>query len=340
MTDAEDFNSELELDFIGQPMLGGGADQFGTYIGGSASAYFSDMLGDRQLGVALQASGTVKDIGAQVFYLNSAKRWNWGYSISRIPYQYGYYGWTDTDVPNNSGGTLDALALTRYRIFADNATGLISYPFSMTRRIEANLGFSRYSFDIEQDQILFDGPFQVGQRRIQLDEAEADPLNLFEASIAYVGDNSFTAFTSPVRGGRFRFGVTTTHGTVDYQTLNLDYRRYYSPNMNLTVAVRGMHVGRYNYGTDFLDSGVLLSLLPWVRDPDPGLCLRELQFGKNVAKPPTEVAQCSTGWWPTDRRSELRSPSPLHRDGPVRPHQSPVRPHGVGGLYGCRGGLG
>ncbi|MFH1764535.1 MAG: peptidase S9, partial [Gemmatimonadota bacterium] len=46
--DAEVFDSQLELDFIGQPSLGVGADQFGTYIGGSASAYFSDMLGDRQ----------------------------------------------------------------------------------------------------------------------------------------------------------------------------------------------------------------------------------------------------------------------------------------------------
>ena len=110
-------------------------------------------------------------------------------------------------MPNSSGGFWTSLALTRYRIFADNATGLISYPFSMTRRIEANIGFSRYSFDIEQDQILYDGLSRLDQRRIQLDEQEPDPLNLFEASIAYVGDNSFAAFTSPVRGGRFRFAV-------------------------------------------------------------------------------------------------------------------------------------
>ncbi len=252
VVDAEPFDSRLELDFIGQPMLGAGADQFGTYIGGSASAFFSDMLGDRKLGVAVQASGTVKDIGAQVAYLNSAKRWNWGYSVSRIPYQYQWYGWTQ--VPDESGGTLDALALTRYRIFADNAMGMVSYPFSMTRRLEANIGFSRYSFDIEQDQILYDGLFRVGQRRVQLDDQEPDPLNLFEATVAYVGDNSFSAFTSPVRGGRFRFALTTTHGTVNYQTLNLDYRRYFSPTRNLTFAVRGLHVGRYNYGTDFLDS--------------------------------------------------------------------------------------
>jgi hypothetical protein len=252
VVDAEPFDSKLELDFIGQPMLGAGADQFGTYIGGSASAFFSDMLGDRRLGVAVQASGTVKDIGAQVAYLNSSKRWNWGYSVSRIPYQYQYYGWTRVD--DGAGGTLDALALTRYRIFSDNAMGMVSYPLSMTRRLEANIGFSRYSFDLEQDQILYDGQFRVGQRRVQLDDQEPDPLNLFEATVAFVGDNSFSAFTSPVRGGRFRFALTTTHGTVNYQTLNLDYRRYFSPNRNLTVAFRGMHIGRYNYGTDFLDS--------------------------------------------------------------------------------------
>ncbi|MGD2122558.1 MAG: peptidase S9 [Gemmatimonadota bacterium] len=247
VVDAEPFDSKLQLDYIGQPMLGAGADQFGTYLGGSASAFFSDMLGDRKLGVAVQANGTLKDIGAQVAYLNSAKRWNWGYSVSRIPFQYWFYTGGQED-------GVDYFALNRYRIFADNAMGMVSYPFSMTRRLEASFGFSRYSFDLEQDRTYYDGIFRIGQRRVQLDDMEPDPLNLFEATIAYVGDNSFAAFTSPVRGGRFRFAVTTTHGTVNYQTLNLDYRRYFSPSRNLTVAARGLHIGRYNYGTDFLDS--------------------------------------------------------------------------------------
>jgi Tol biopolymer transport system component len=252
--DAGAFDSRLELDFIGQPMLGVGADHFGTYIGGSASAFFSDMLGDRQLGLAVTASGTVKDIGAQVFYLNSAKRWNWGYAVSRIPYQYQYYGWGQTQDPN-SGAIYDVLNLTRYRIFSDNATGLFSYPLSMTRRLEANVGFSRYSYDIEQDQIVYDAfGQQIGQNRVQLDAEEPDPLNLFQASLAYVGDNSYMAYTSPVRGGRFRFGVETTYGTLDYHTITADVRRYFSPNLNLTFAVRAMHVGRYGYSNEFVDS--------------------------------------------------------------------------------------
>jgi len=247
--DGKAFDSSLQLDFIGQPSLGVGTDQFGSYLGGSASAYFSDMLGDRQLGLALSASGSVKDIGAQVFYLNSERRWNWGYAVARIPYQIQMYGFgRDQDTG------LDILALTRYRIFSDYATGILSYPFSMTRRIETNFGFNRYSIDIEQDLIYYQNGFQVGQERVQLDDQEPDPMNLFNASVAYVGDNSFAAFTSPVRGGRFRFGIQTTHGTVDFQTITADVRRYFSPNLNFTFAVRGLYAGRHNYDASFLES--------------------------------------------------------------------------------------
>ena len=247
--DSQAFDSNLELDFIGQPSLGAGADQFGTYLGGSASAYFSDMLGDRQLGLAVSASGTVKDIGAQVFYLNSAKRWNWGYAVARVPYQFQYYGYGyDQDTQSN------VLQLTRYRQFADYATGILAYPFSLTRRLEANFGFNRYSVDIEEERIYYQNGFQVGQERIDRDDLEPDPLNIFRASLAYVGDNSYTAFTSPVRGGRFRFGIETNHGTVDFQTITADFRRYFSPNLNLTLAVRGLHSGRYNYGKAFTNN--------------------------------------------------------------------------------------
>ena len=82
-------------------------------------------------------------------------------------------------------------------------------------------------------------------------------MNLAQASLALVGDNSFNAFTSPVRGVRYRYELEATIGTVSYQTVTADYRRYFNPNRNLTFAVRGMHYGRYNYededvNTDFI----------------------------------------------------------------------------------------
>jgi hypothetical protein len=255
--DAEAFESSLQLDFIGQPTIGVGADAFGTYLGGSASAYFSDMLGDRFLWVAIAAQGTVKDLGGQVYYMNQKDRWNWGYGIGRVPYSFFQYNYGQIQ-DGNSGNVYRTFNQTRYRIYNDYATGILAYPFSLTRRVEANLGFLRYSYDIEQEQyILDDFGNTIDQRRIQLDDDEPDPQNLFQASLALVGDNSFSAFTGPVRGGRYRIEVETTRGTSDFETITLDWRRYFSPNMNLTFAIRGMHYGRYNYTEEAVNNSFI-----------------------------------------------------------------------------------
>ena len=255
---AEDYESSLQLDFVGQPTVGIGADSYGSYLGGSATAYFSDMLGDRFLGLAVAAQGTFKDIGGQLFYMNQKKRWNWGYILGRTPIQYQYYGYGVAEV---DGVAYQSMDLTRYRIFLDTSTGILAYPLSMTKRIEGSLGFTRYSFDVEQDQIIYDALGRViEQRRIQLDELEPDPLNMFQASIALVNDHSFSAFTSPIRGGRYRFEVATTRGTADFQTITADYRRYFSPNLNMTLAVRGLHYGRYGYGEELTNNQFLRPL--------------------------------------------------------------------------------
>jgi outer membrane protein assembly factor BamA len=80
------------------------------------------------------------------------------------------------------------------------------------------------------------------------------------ASVALVGDNSFSAFTSPIMGGRYRFELGTTRGTVDFQTVTADYRRYFSPNLNLTLAVRGLHYGRYGYDEELTSNQFLRPL--------------------------------------------------------------------------------
>ncbi|MGH7444358.1 MAG: basic secretory protein-like protein, partial [Longimicrobiales bacterium] len=53
--DVTGYNPNLALDFIGPPSFGVGVSSFGTGLVGGVSAYFSDMLGDHQLGAAIQA---------------------------------------------------------------------------------------------------------------------------------------------------------------------------------------------------------------------------------------------------------------------------------------------
>jgi outer membrane protein assembly factor BamA len=75
--------------------------------------------------------------------------------------------------------------------------------------------------------------------------ADAPPgVNYGEASLAYVGDYSYFAFTSPVVGGRYRFEVTPIFGGLNMQTLLGDYRRYFLARP-LTFAFRGLYFGRY-----------------------------------------------------------------------------------------------
>lgn len=239
--DSRDYDAGLSLDWVGQPTVGVGTDAFGTFVGGSAAAFFSDMLGNRNLGVAVQAQGTLKDLGGQMVYQNRERRWNWGVSGGRIPYllPYAYYGREPT-------GEL-SYTLERLRIFDTSALGLISYPFSQTRRLDLSGGVTRISYDLERERYILN---QFGQlverpRRETIREGLPDAQNLFQTSVALVGDNSFFGFTSPIRGGRYRLEVGNTYGTVNFQSVNLDYRRYFNPHRNLTVAFRGMHRGRY-----------------------------------------------------------------------------------------------
>jgi hypothetical protein len=242
--EAKGYESGLSLDYVGQPSIGVGTDNFGNYVGGGASAYFSDMLGNHVLGVAIQAQGTFKDIGGQAFYSDMSNRWNWGVGGGRIPYLLGYYTFDQDEIGPYIGQT-------NFRIFNTSIVGQLAYPFSSTRRAEFGLGATRYSYDVEVEKYYTDSFGRIiGYSREQQEDLEPRPLNLAEGSAALVGDNTFFGFVSPVRGGRYRFEVQQTLGDVDFTTVIADWRRYYSPARNLTIGVRGLHYGRYGLGAE------------------------------------------------------------------------------------------
>ena len=248
------YDASLSLDYLGQPSIGVGTDRFGNYAAGGASAYFSDMLGNRTLGVMVLAQGTFKDIGGQAFYINQAKRLNWGVSGGRIPYLQGY-----AFQELNSDGTVSVTEVIQ-RFYVNQMSLMGAYPFSTTRRVEGNIGVQRYSYDLEQRKSFFNGPFFIGSERTSVQSPEEclrllgrpclDPVNLATASIALVGDNSNIAYTSPVSGGRYRLEVAQAVGTLNFTSLVLDVRRYFSPSNSITFAARALHFGRYGKNLD------------------------------------------------------------------------------------------
>lgn len=244
--ETRDYSPGISLDYIGAPSLGVGVSTggYGTGIMGGVSAFFSDMLGDHQLGVAIQAQGELKDIGGIAQYINAKGRWNWGAVVGHIPYLTGFW---QQQVDPSTGTRL--LQQYRQRIYVDQAALLAHYPFSMTRRFEMSGGYTRYGFDTEVWSVLFDNLGRQISDVVRDDAPSRDPLHFFELSAAFVGDNSYFGFTSPISGERWRFSASPTFGSLDYTTVVADYRRYLFKRP-VSLAMRGVHIGRYGAGAD------------------------------------------------------------------------------------------
>ena len=242
------YRTAFRLAGIGQPSIGVGTSSLlGTQFSGGASVFFSDMLGDQMMGFALQASGQLRDIGGQFLYLNNGRRWNWGLNMSRTPYVYSAGAYTNTGVQY----VIQHLAV-------DNASFFVQYPFSHTRRLEFSTGYTHYGYALESVTQGYNG------RTNSTDLPAPSSLGLMQGSVALVGDASSFGFTSPIAGSRYRIEYTPTLGTLAYNTLLVDVRKYFFVKP-FTLAVRGMHYGLYGreaesdqIGAMFLGDGSLV----------------------------------------------------------------------------------
>jgi hypothetical protein len=237
------YNPKLMLAYLGAPTIGVGVSNqsYGNGIAGAVSAGFSDMLETREVGAAIAAQGTFKDIGGEVYYKNTKRRWNWLAGLSHVPYLTGFQQ-VNQDILQ--GVPVYRVDQVLQRVYIDNAAFTTQYPFSQTRRIEFSAGYNRYGYENEAQSFYYlpDGEF-IGQQRNP--DIDAPPSLAFgTASLALVGDYSFFGFTSPVAGGRYRFEVSPALGQINFTTVLGDYRRYFF-FQPLTFAFRGMYYGRF-----------------------------------------------------------------------------------------------
>ncbi len=234
----------LGLDYVSQPSLVVGADRFGTYIGGGASLFWSDILGGHNLATALQVNGGIKDINAVVAYQNMTHRLNWGATLQQYTYVTGGYDYGIGEYPAGSGQTVWIDRLFLFRMINREAGAVLSYPFSRVSRVEMMAGYRHISYDWELRQ---DYVTQFGDLidRQTTDLESPDPLHLGQASAALVYDNSYWGIASPILGQRYRLEASPTVGSIDFWSALVDYRKYVMPVAPVTFAARFMHLGRY-----------------------------------------------------------------------------------------------
>jgi outer membrane protein assembly factor BamA len=225
---------------------------FGTGVGGSISAYYSDILGYHNIGVTFQGGGssgvgTIGDqLAGEVFYLNQRHRLNWGVDTTHLPYVSAFTTAGQAAITVDGQRVIaDVVSQTRDIQRFDDVSGVVQYPFSQTRRIEFTGGFQHQSLKEETETVYF-----VGNTIVQ-DDTQRSPFNfslsLGHAATAFVGDSSVFGFLSPVRGTRYRYELSGFSGDLKFQTALADYRKYFFFNP-VTVAVRGIYYGRF--GTD------------------------------------------------------------------------------------------
>jgi hypothetical protein len=237
----EKYRPGLALALVGPVTVGAGSDRIGYGLGGAISAYFTDLLGEQQVAVAVQGGAQSgqsfgNTFGGQLIYLNQAKRFQWGAGYSHVPYQA-----AATFVSGaNGGGTVVEQFIETTR--SDQLAAFSQYPLSQTRRLEATGTYTRYSFDLQVERFLLVGGLIEGHEIVDLPAPES--LNLYEGALAYVGDNSLFGFLSPIRGGRMRIEAGTSLGSLQYQTALVDLRRYFFFRP-VTLAFRALHYGRY-----------------------------------------------------------------------------------------------
>lgn len=241
-----DYRPRLQLDFVG-PSVGVGYSSLGYGFGGDITAFFSDVLGQREVGLTLQGgTGTFDELGGQGYYLDQSSRWQWGAAGGHVPYISAFT--TARNAPVEIGGQVvegTIIEQVLETVTVDEASFITRYPFSTTRRFEFDAGYTQLGFDNELRRVVV-----VGNEIVEDSEQDlpaGSTLQLFQSSAALVGDSSFFGFTSPVRGRRYRLEAETTFGDLQFQSLLADYRRYFFARP-VTLAVRGLHLGRY--GTD------------------------------------------------------------------------------------------
>jgi hypothetical protein len=119
------------------------------------------------------------------------------------------------------------------------------YPLSSARRLEFSGGARALSFNRDVRTRIFSAETEALVDRQERRDTLAPTLYLGEASVAAVHDTSFYGAISPIYGSRARFQVGHNRGSIEYTSALADWRRYFMPVRPVTIAVRGLHFGRY-----------------------------------------------------------------------------------------------
>ncbi len=259
------YKGKFKLDYIdggGGAGVNAGGIGSRTGLAGGLNMIFSDILGNNQLFTTVALNGEIYDVGGSVQYINQKGPLAWGFTASHIPARTGLYGYYP-DTLNISGGDLPVIVQEEniLRIFQDQISGLLHYPFSKHLRVEGTLGFNYRFFRLDRRNYYYtDDQFQ---QYVTQSDRERIPLpsdtilfgyrikkvTFYNTNIALVGDNSQFGMASPINGYRYRLDFSNYFGGYQFQTATADVR-FYRWMKPVSLAFRAMHYSTLGKDSD------------------------------------------------------------------------------------------
>jgi WD40 repeat protein len=252
------YRPKFKLDYLASSGIGASVSQYGTGLSSGVQGVFSDILGRNQIYAGLAINGEVYDFGGQFTYINQQHRWNFGVSVSHIPYQFANYNIVPTTYKDNANKTVRGTE-ERYdivRIFQDQAAVFASYPITKKTRVEFGTGASHYYYRVDRYSTIYDTlgiPRIQAKNHISNADYNADPTNggfnlvpftVYNVNTALVGDNSSFGVASPLSGYRYRLQAEYDFGTYKFFAPTIDLREYLRV-APVTFAARFNATGRF-----------------------------------------------------------------------------------------------
>jgi WD40 repeat protein len=227
------YRAGFQPEYIAQPQVGYGQNNFGQGVFGGTTIVLGDLLGNQQLAISGAVNGQISDAMIFSSYTNLARRLQYTTGISQMPL---YFLGSAPDIQEVPGGFIVTDNLQRF--VQRDAFWRALYPFDRFTRLEAGARLSNISQSIVPIETFYNqAGIPIQQRRGG--SRGGTGATMVAPSFAFVRDNALFGYTSPIMGQRLRLEVEPQIGGWQWVNYTVDYRRYDPILFNfLTIATR------------------------------------------------------------------------------------------------------